>query len=97
MSKIIVNKVAAEGHINRISGIANEFNLCSNTSHATRTTLSAIGNGNDSFDDSQRVLMMLAELSNRSASNIAAIVQNVISIDQQQAVNFESSGGAASR
>jgi len=96
MSRISVDGANAEDHRRRILDVANEYSSANSSflSPARKTTLSAIENGAESFDDSNRLLMDLASLSRDSAINIGRIVGNVISIDQQQAANFESSGGA---
>ena len=89
MSKISVNRLNSQNHINRISGVASEYS--SNTAgimRAEKTTLSAIANGNVSFDDSQRVLMGLAHLSQQLADNIGALTATITNIDNQQASNF---------
>ena len=89
MSKISVNRLNSQIHVNRISGVVSEYS--SDTAgivRAEKTTLTAIANGNISFDDSQRVLMGLAHLSQELTNNIGTLTATITNIDYQQAANF---------
>jgi len=91
MKRISVNRASAQNHTRKISGIASKLTASSfDVPRATRTTLSAMENGKESFADSQRLLMELAGLSRQSATTISIIIQNVINIDQQAATFFPS-------
>ena len=89
MSKIIVNHLNSQSHVNRISGVVGEYsNGIAGIIRADKTTLSAIANGNASFDDSSTVLMGLAHLSQQLTNNIETLTATFMNIDKQQASIF---------
>ena len=90
MSKISVNRLNAQSHINKISGVVMDYSSDkAGIIRAEKTTLSAIANGNASFDDSSTVLMGLADLSQHLVKNIGTLTATITNIDNQQASIFK--------
>jgi len=93
MGAIMVNKANALIHTQKIFNIANELTTSNfDVTNATRTTLSAMDNGIESFIDSQRLLTELAGLLKLSAATIETIAQNITNLDQQAATLFSGGG-----
>ena len=83
MSSVSVNRQNAQNHVGRILGVARDYS--SDKAGIIRgqlTTLSAVANGNASFDESIVALMELAYLSEQLTSSIGTL-SNAFTDDDQ--------------